>query len=84
MLNGMLQVGTLAGISDDVENLRVNRDDFLNAMEEVQPAFGAAKEELDHVVENGIIHYSTTVEVSTTVLLLSVLLIVRAAHPPLG
>lgn len=57
-----VKVGTLAGISDDVENLRVNRDDFLNAMEEVQPAFGAAKEELDHVVENGIIHYSTTVE----------------------
>lgn len=39
-----VKVGTLAGISDDVENLRVNRDDFLNAMEEVQPAFGAAKE----------------------------------------
>ncbi|KAH9942575.1 vesicular-fusion protein SEC18 [Amylocystis lapponica] len=57
-----VKVGTLAGISDDIENLRVNRNDFMNALEEVQPAFGVAKGELEQVVENGIIHFSKTVD----------------------
>ena len=51
----------MAGISDDVENLRVNRADFLNALEEVTPAFGVAKEELEQVVQNGIIHFDKVV-----------------------
>ncbi|PCH40892.1 AAA-domain-containing protein [Wolfiporia cocos MD-104 SS10] len=57
-----VKVGTLAGISDDIENLRVNRDDFMNALDEVQPAFGVSKEELEQVVENGIIHFAPTVD----------------------
>lgn len=57
-----VKVGTLAGISDDVENMRVNRDDFMNALEEVQPAFGVSKEELEQVVQNGIIHYGPVVD----------------------
>ncbi|CCM00433.1 uncharacterized protein FIBRA_02465 [Fibroporia radiculosa] len=57
-----VKVGTLAGISDDIENLRVNRNDFMNALDEVQPAFGVSKEELEQVVENGIIHYSNVVD----------------------
>ncbi|KAI0775896.1 AAA-domain-containing protein [Trametes elegans] len=57
-----VKVGTLAGISDDVDNLRVKREDFLNALEEVQPAYGVAKEELEQVVQNGIIHFSSTVD----------------------
>lgn len=59
-----VKVGTLAGISDDIENLRVNRDDFMNALDEVQPAFGVSKEELEQVVENGIIHFSSVIDVS--------------------
>ena len=54
----------MAGISDDIENLRVNRADFMNALDEVTPAFGVAKEELEQVVQNGIIHFSSTVDVS--------------------
>ncbi|KAH9943139.1 vesicular-fusion protein SEC18 [Epithele typhae] len=57
-----VKVGTLAGISDDVENLRVSRVDFMNALEEVQPAFGVAKEELEQVVQNGIIHHGSVVD----------------------
>ncbi|OBZ70486.1 Vesicular-fusion protein sec18 [Grifola frondosa] len=57
-----VKVGTLAGISDDIENLRVNRTDFLNALDEVQPAFGVSKEEMEQVVENGIIHYGSIVD----------------------
>jgi hypothetical protein len=53
----------MAGISDDVENLRVNRNDFLSAFDEVQPAFGVAEEELQQVIQNGIIHYAPHVDV---------------------
>ncbi|KAH9938024.1 vesicular-fusion protein SEC18 [Fomitopsis serialis] len=59
-----VKVGTLAGISDDIEDLLVNRDDFMNALDEVQPAFGASKEELEQVVENGIIHFSSVMMTS--------------------
>lgn len=53
----------MAGISDDVENLRVNRDDFMHALDEVKPAFGVSEEELQAVIQNGIIHYDQNIEV---------------------
>ncbi|THH17754.1 hypothetical protein EW146_g3121 [Bondarzewia mesenterica] len=61
--NRHVKVGTMAGISDDVENLMVNREDFMNALEEVHPAFGVSEEELQQVVQNGIIHYDSIVDV---------------------
>ena len=54
----------MAGISDDVENLHVNRTDFMRALDEVQPAFGVSEEELQQVIQRGIIHYDTIVDVS--------------------
>jgi len=57
-----VKVGTMAGISDDVENLRVNRDDFLHALDEVHPAFGVSEEELEQVIQNGIIHFDPAVD----------------------
>lgn len=60
--NRHVKVGTMAGISDDVENLRVNRQDFMMALNEVHPAFGVSEEELEQVIQNGIIHYDATVE----------------------
>jgi vesicle-fusing ATPase len=53
----------MAGISEDVENLRVNRQDFLNALDEVHPLFGVSEEELAQVIQNGIIHYAPVVDV---------------------
>jgi vesicle-fusing ATPase len=53
----------MAGISEDVENLRVNRSDFMNALEEVHPAFGVSEEELQQVIQNGIIYYNEDVKV---------------------
>lgn len=53
----------MAGISSDVDNLRVNRDDFMLALTEVQPAFGVSEEELQAVVQNGIIYYDDQVKV---------------------
>jgi len=62
--NRHVKVGTMAGISDDVENLRVNRADFMRALDEVHPAFGVSEEELQQVIQNGIIHYDGIVDVS--------------------
>lgn len=52
------KVGTMASISSDVENMKVNREDFLHALEDVKPLFGAAEEELGQRVRGGIIHFS--------------------------
>ncbi|KAF8622185.1 hypothetical protein AX15_007297 [Amanita polypyramis BW_CC] len=60
--NRHVKVGTMAGISDDVEKLRVNKGDFLSALEEVHPAFGVAEEELEQVIQNGIIHFDPTID----------------------
>lgn len=56
----------MAGISEDVENLRVNRHDFMMALEEVHPMFGVSEEELQAVVQNGIIRYDPIVDVSAS------------------
>ncbi|ELU45964.1 vesicular-fusion protein SEC18 [Rhizoctonia solani AG-1 IA] len=63
-MNRHVKVGTMAGISDDIENLRVNMADFDHALEEVHPAFGVAEEELAQVIQNGIIHFDQGVDVS--------------------
>ncbi|VDC02103.1 unnamed protein product [Peniophora sp. CBMAI 1063] len=60
--NRHVKVGTVAGIGEDVENLRVNRADFLNALDEVHPAFGVSEEELAQVVQAGIVHYDHTID----------------------
>ncbi|GAW01008.1 vesicular-fusion protein SEC18 [Lentinula edodes] len=60
--NRHVKVGTMAGISDDVENLRVNRRDFMSALEEVHPAFGVSEEELLQVIQNGIIHFDPIID----------------------
>ena len=54
---------------NDVENLHVNRDDFMRAFDEVHPTFGVSEEELQHVVQNGIIHFDDSIKVSMARLL---------------
>lgn len=56
--NRHVKVGTMAGVSDDVVNMKVNRGDFMNALDEVKPAFGVSEEELAQCLQGGIIHYS--------------------------
>ncbi|KAF2688014.1 AAA-domain-containing protein [Lentithecium fluviatile CBS 122367] len=56
--NRHIKVGTMASIDPNVENMKVCRDDFLNALEEVKPLFGAAEEELEKRLLGGIIHFS--------------------------
>ena len=64
-----VKVGTMAGISKDVEDLCVNADDFANALEEVQPTLDVSEGELAQVVPNGIIHYDVGVDVGLLCLL---------------
>ncbi|KAL2222556.1 putative vesicular fusion ATPase [Thermoascus aurantiacus ATCC 26904] len=59
--NRHVKVGTMAGISDDVANMKVNRSDFLHALEEVKPAFGVSEEELGTCIQYGIIHFSPVI-----------------------
>lgn len=56
--NRHVKVGTMAGVSDDVVNMKVNRGDFFLALDEVKPAFGVSEEELSNCLRGGIIHYS--------------------------
>ncbi|KAI9737535.1 MAG: transport between ER and Golgi ATPase protein [Cirrosporium novae-zelandiae] len=60
--NRHVKVGTMAGISDDVQNMKVNRQDFYNALEEVKPAFGVSEEELEKCLHGGIIPFSPFIE----------------------
>jgi vesicle-fusing ATPase len=60
--NRHVKVGTMAGISDDIANMKVNRQDFHNALEEVRPAFGVSEEELAQCLQGGIIRYSPFID----------------------
>jgi len=60
--NRHVKVGTMAGVSDDVINMKVNRADFYNALDEVKPAFGVSEEELSTCIRGGIIHYNMHIE----------------------
>lgn len=56
--NRHVKVGTIAGVSDDIVNMKVNRADFHNALDEVKPAFGVSEEELSTAIRGGIIPFS--------------------------
>lgn len=60
--NRHVKVGTMAGISDDIDQMKVNRQDFFNALEEVKPAFGVSEAELEKCLHGGIIRYSPFID----------------------
>ncbi|KAG9298198.1 hypothetical protein G9A89_002686 [Geosiphon pyriformis] len=60
--NRHIKVGTLAGVTPDVENIKVNRQDFLAALDEIHPAFGVNEEELQQCVQNSIIQFTPIIE----------------------
>ncbi|KAG0342587.1 transport between ER and Golgi ATPase protein [Podila humilis] len=60
--NRHVKVGSLAGVSSDLENMKVQRADFIGALEEVHAAFGSSEEELDACITNGIIHFSPQID----------------------
>ena len=56
--NRHVKVGSMANYKDDISEMKVNRQDFEMALEEVRPAFGVSEEELDACVQGGLIRYS--------------------------
>ncbi|TLD10091.1 hypothetical protein PgNI_05559 [Pyricularia grisea] len=60
--NRHTKVGTMAGVSDNVAEMKVNRDDFLHALGEVKPAFGMDEDKLGAVIRHGIIHFSPAID----------------------
>jgi len=52
----------MASVANDFENMKVNRDDFLLALDEVHASFGVSESELQSCVQNGIFRFSNTVE----------------------
>ncbi|KAI8608904.1 P-loop containing nucleoside triphosphate hydrolase protein [Chytriomyces sp. MP71] len=60
--NRHVKVGSVAGVSEDYDKLKVSRDDFLGALEEVRPSFGVAEAELQRCVSNGIIRFGDHIE----------------------
>jgi len=59
--NRHVKVGSLATVSQDYENMKINRDDFMRSLDEVRAAFGVSEGELKTCVANGIISYSEAV-----------------------
>jgi vesicle-fusing ATPase len=56
--NRHVKVGSMAQYKDDLSKMKINRDDFMMAFTEVQPAYGVHKEDLASCIEAGIIMYS--------------------------
>lgn len=57
-----VKVGTMAGVSDDLDTLTVNRDDFEQAFADVKPAFGISEDEIETCIRGGIIHFSPFID----------------------
>lgn len=61
-LSRHVKVGTVAGVSDDLDKITVNRDDFEHAFDDVQPAFGVSADEMSRLMRGGIIHFSPSIK----------------------
>lgn len=55
------EVGQLAAVKQDVASMKVKREDFVNALTEVRPAYGVSEAELEEAVRLGITAYSAHV-----------------------
>lgn len=61
-LNRHVKAGTAVGVADDVDRIKVNRDDFEHAFEDVKPAFGVSEDEIQRLLRGGIIHFSPFID----------------------
>jgi vesicle-fusing ATPase len=61
--NRHVKVGSMANYKDDVSEMKVKRQDFMMALEEVRPAFGVSEEDLEACIQGGLISYSSGIEV---------------------
>ncbi|KAL8689777.1 MAG: hypothetical protein Q9218_004632 [Villophora microphyllina] len=57
-----IKVGTTAGVAEDVGDIKINRNDFEHAFEDVKPAFGVSEVEMQRCLRGGIIHFSPSID----------------------
>jgi vesicle-fusing ATPase len=62
--NRHVKVGSLASYKDDVSEMKVNRQDFMMALDEVRPAYGVSEEELGSCIQGKLITYSSDINVA--------------------
>ncbi|PFH56715.1 hypothetical protein XA68_16109 [Ophiocordyceps unilateralis] len=56
------EVGQLAAVKQDVAGMKVKREDFMNALTEVRPAYGVSEAELEEALRLGIMPYGDHVQ----------------------
>ncbi|KAJ2156141.1 transport between ER and Golgi ATPase protein [Coemansia sp. RSA 552] len=56
--NRHIKVGGTAELTQDISDMQIQREDFINSLEEVPPAFGIASEEFEQCVASGIIEFA--------------------------
>ncbi len=71
VFNRHVKVGTVAGVSDNVENMNVNRSDFMKALDEVKPVLGVSEKELENAMTGGIFHFVITMTTSSKMVIYS-------------
>jgi len=52
------KIGDVTGVEGRPEDVMLTRNDFMQALEDVKPAYGVSEEELESSAPNGIVHYS--------------------------
>ncbi|KAI8826177.1 P-loop containing nucleoside triphosphate hydrolase protein [Fimicolochytrium jonesii] len=60
--NRHIKIGASVAVDQDYESMKVAREDFMLALEEVHPSFGVAEMELQQCVANGVIKYAPHIE----------------------
>lgn len=61
-MNAYVKGGTVAAFDKGIEDMQVRRNDFMLALGEVRPAFGVSEEELESVIQSGIIYFSPGID----------------------
>ncbi|KAF3025605.1 transport between ER and Golgi ATPase protein [Neopestalotiopsis sp. 37M] len=57
-----VKIGDLSNPSINYDDIKVNMEDFVRALDDVKPAFGVSEEELADVAKHGIIPFSAHIE----------------------
>lgn len=57
-----VKAGTAVAVGADVDQIKVRRDDFEHALDEVKPAFGVSEDEIERLLRRGIIHFSPFID----------------------
>lgn len=56
------EVGQMAKVKDNLDDIMIRRDDFMKALEEIKPAFGTSVDGLMNAMPNGIFHFSPNID----------------------